>query len=96
MMTLAECTYCQEREAAAKQAVQALQWCMDEMPAGIDWGGPFDDEHPQGMYHCSHCGKRFEPGNQDEQLTKHGAGCGLVLAQLALNRAKASGWKVEG
>jgi len=72
--------------ASAEKLRDALDWCMDELPAGIDWGGPFDEEHKQGEYHCTHCDARWKPTGAG--LDAHKADCPLLKCRAALSTAK--------
>ena len=67
-----------EREELRK----GVNWALENLGAGIEWGGPFDDEHQQGVYHCTHCDAQRKP-NSDGKEERVG-GCRLAeLERLA-------------
>lgn len=72
-----------ESAAALAQKDAALTWCLENLGAGIEWGGPFDADHPQGEYHCTHCDARWKPNGPGEET--HKENCGLLKARAALN-----------
>lgn len=78
---------CQERAIAEKDKLiaelrEALNWCMDNLGAGVEWGGPFDKKHQQGVYHCTHCDARWKP--RGDGTEHHKPGCGLKRARKVL------------
>jgi hypothetical protein len=62
------------------ELMHALKWCLDNLGAGIEWGGPFDKQHLQGVYHCTHCEARWKPQADGRQY--HKANCGLEKVML--------------
>lgn len=60
---------------------EALIWCLENLGDGIEWGGPFDDEHKQGVYHCLHCDERWKPNGEGRE--QHKPSCGLKRAREA-------------
>ena len=72
--------------AAAHRRIErlegALRWAADNLGVRIEWGGPFDDEHPQGVYHCTYCDERWKPTGVGIEL--HKADCGLVAMRQAI------------
>ncbi|MDZ4342107.1 MAG: hypothetical protein U1E51_06670 [Candidatus Binatia bacterium] len=65
--------------------VEALDWVADNLGAGIEWGGPFDKDHLQGVYHCTHCDARWKP--EGDLTEHHNSGCGLAGMMAALKLA---------
>jgi hypothetical protein len=62
--------------AEVEKLRSGIKWALENLGAGIEWGGPFDDEHQQGVYHCTHCDARWKPTGDDEQ--PHREDCGLA------------------
>lgn len=76
-----ECRYPEALRRIA-EARKALGWCLENLGSGVEWGGPFDDGHLQGVHHCIHCDARWKPEGDGSE--HHQDGCELVKVRAAL------------
>lgn len=66
--------------------LSSLQWVINNLPAGIEWGGPYDENHPQGEYRCLHCDARWLPNGPE--IESHKPECGLPKIREVFSKAK--------
>lgn len=64
--------------------LEALRWCMENLPDGVAWGGPSNEDSPQGWYYCTHCDARWKPQADSKEF--HAEDCELPKVRALLDK----------